>query len=78
MAQANPEYRYYKQLAGTWKTFDDACVVTLTDTVGITVSYGGASFEGYYGVNPVNPLMVPNPTGPMSMNLMGFAGMPGF
>ena len=78
MAQANPEYRYYKQLAGTWKTTDDACVVTLTDTVGINVSYGGAVFEGYYGVNPVNPLMAPNQPGPMSMNLMGFSGMPGF
>lgn len=72
MAQANPDYKYYKQLAGTWKTFDDKCVATLTDTVGITVSFEGAVLEGNYGVVAVDPSMAP--VAPM----MGFAGMPGF
>ena len=76
MQQQNPEYKYYKQLAGTWKSSDGACVVTLTDTVGITVSYGGAVLEGYYGVTPTGISMSPPSQGMMGM--MGFAGMPGF
>ena len=73
MAQANPDYKYYRQLAGTWKTFDDKCVATLTDTVGITVSFEGAVLEGNYGVVAVDPSMAP-----VAPTMMGFAGMPGF
>lgn len=73
MAQANPDYKYYKQLAGTWKTFDDKCVATLTDTVGITVSFDGAVLEGNYGVVAIDPSMAP-----VAPTMMGFAGMPGF
>ena len=77
MAQANPDYRYYKQLAGTWKDAGGKCIVTLTDTVGITVSYLGAVLEGYYGVTPVTRMTAANPQSPMGMGMMGFAGMPG-
>ena len=77
MAQANPDYRYYKQLAGTWKDAGGKCIVTLTDTVGITVSYLGAVLEGYYGVTPVTRMTAADPQSPMGMGMMGFAGMPG-
>ena len=46
MAQANPEYGYFKRLAGTWKNSDGGCVVVLTEFMGINVSYGGAVLDG--------------------------------
>ena len=71
----NPDYKYYKQLAGTWKSADGTCVVTLTETVGINMEYGGAVLDGYYGVLPTGPLMAFNPQGMMGM--MGMSGSSG-
>ena len=74
MSQANPHYKYYKQLAGIWKSNDGLCVVTLTDTVGITVSYNGAVLEDNYGIIKLDSLTETNNGGMM----MAFSGMPGF
>lgn len=73
MATQNPDYKYYKQLAGTWKSDDGTCVVTLTETVGITMEYGGAVLNGNYGVIPTDHMAAVNPQG-----FMGMMGMSGF
>ena len=73
MATQNPDYKYYKQLAGTWKSDDGTCVVTLTETVGINVEYGGAVLNGNYGVISTEHMMAVNPQG-----FMGMMGMSGF
>lgn len=73
MQIANPEYKYYKQLAGTWKSNDGACVVKLTEHVGIEVKYGGAVLTGTYGVLPTGPM-----AGYLPQGYMGYMGMSGF
>ena len=61
MLQPNSKYKYYCQLAGTWKSSDGKCVAVLTDTVCITVNYGGAVLDGHYDIiqtgllTPVHP-----------------------
>ena len=72
METQNPDYKYYRQLAGTWKSYDGACTATLTATVGITVSYGGAVLEGQYGVISTGNMMT------ISQGMTGFAGMLSF
>ena len=69
----NPDYKYYKQLAGTWKSADGKCIVTLTETVGINMEYGGAVLIGNYGVLPTGPLMASDSRGFMGMNMMDMA-----
>ena len=70
MAIQNPDYKYYKQLAGTWKNADGTCIVTLTETVGIDMEYGGAVLNDNYGVIPTGPLMKLYPQGVMEMGMM--------
>ena len=70
MAIQNPDYKYYKQLAGTWKNADGTCIVTLTETIGINMEYGGAVLNGNYGVIPTGPLMELYPQGVMEMGMM--------
>ena len=77
MQVQNPDYKYYKQLAGTWKSDDGACVLTLTETVGINVTYGGAVLDGQYGVQATGPMMGFMQPGPMGTSMMGMAGFPG-
>lgn len=74
MQVANPDYKFYRQLAGTWKNAEGTAHITLTDTVGITVSYSGTVLSGTYGVLPVTPLNWPG--GPQSspMYMMGMMG----
>ena len=72
MAQANQEYKYCRQLAGTWKSNDGECVVVLTDTVKITAIYSSAVLEGNYGVIPTGPSVDIHPQGKMGMRMPGF------
>ena len=72
MAQANPEFKYYRQLAGTWKNSDGSCVVVLTEFVGITVSYGGAVLDGNYGVTPTGPSVELHPRGAQGRSMPDF------
>ena len=74
MQVQNPDYKYYRQLAGTWKNAEGTAHITLTDTVGVTVSYCGTVLSGNYGVLPVTPLNWPG--GPQSspMYMLGMMG----
>lgn len=78
MQVQNPSYQYYKKLAGTWKNTEGTCVLTLTTTVGLTASFGGAVLDGHYDVYPVDPSNWPGMQNTGSgMPMMGMMGMMG-
>lgn len=77
MATANPDYKYYKQLAGTWKSLDGSFEAVLTDKTAITVRYGGGTLEGSYGVTATVPNMSPGLQGFLGLGMgMGMNGIP--
>ena len=77
MQVQNPDYQYYKKLAGTWKNAEGTCEIALTETVGITVSYGGAVLSGSYGVFPVDPSVWGGQPHLLPADRMGMMGMMG-
>ena len=76
MQVQNPDYKLYRQLAGTWKNAEGTTKIVLTDTSGITVTYNGTVLDGNYDVCPVAPSCWPGiqDTNALMMGAMGMMG----
>ena len=76
MQVPNPDFKFYRQLAGRWKNAEGTAEIILTETGGITVSYNGAVLSGHYGIYPVAPSYWPGMQNP-DMFMMGTVGIIG-
>ena len=58
MQVQNPQYQYYKKLAGTWLSADGSCEVKLNTTANIEIKYGEAHMTKTYFVHEGVNLMM--------------------
>ena len=66
MQVQNPQYQYYKKLAGTWLNADGSCEVKLSTTANIEIKYGEAHLSKSYFVYEA---------GAQNMGMMGIAAI---
>ena len=69
MQVQNPQYRFYKMLAGIWKSSDTSCTVTLDEYANLEITFKNARLNSSYSVIETNSLY-----GAGSMSMMGFMG----
>ncbi len=77
MQVQNPQYQYYKKLAGTWLNADGSCEVKLGTTANIEIKYGEAHMSKNYfvheGINLMMGMAVnnyqPNPGEELRINV---------
>lgn len=55
---ANPDYKYYKKLEGTWKDKKGSCVAVLNSGAGIEIRYASGKLVSSYGVMESNKLQL--------------------
>ncbi|MCR5324100.1 MAG: hypothetical protein K6E85_12605 [Lachnospiraceae bacterium] len=72
MLEMNPNYKYCKQLAGTWKDPQSTCEVILTSAAEITINYAGCQLKRGYELTYTGNMM---PIGSNNPGMMGFMGM---
>ena len=71
MQVQNPDYLFYKKLAGKWKSVDGSCTAELTSEGFIKIGYAGASLSSRFRIIQTGPEGIG-----FSPNLMmGFMGM---
>ena len=70
MQVQNPQYKFYKKLAGTWKSNDSSCIVTLNEYAHLDITYGNARLDSSYSVLETGATLMVN-----NMLLPGFMGM---
>ena len=68
MQVPNPQYKFYKMLAGTWTDSDSSCTVIPNEFANLKISYGSAKLESGYSVLETGPLST---TSANSMGLFG-------
>ena len=68
MQVPNPQYKFYKMLAGTWTNSDSSCTVIPNEFANLKISYGNAKLESSYSVLETGPLST---TATNSMGLFG-------
>ena len=47
---ANPDYKYYQKLEGTWKDVKGSCEAVLSRFAGIEIRYASGKLSSSYGV----------------------------
>ena len=55
MQVANPQYKFYKMLAGTWKNSDSSCTVVPNEFARLVISFGNAGLDTSYSVEETGP-----------------------
>ncbi|MBR3124309.1 MAG: hypothetical protein IKF42_02600 [Mogibacterium sp.] len=55
---ANPDYRFYKMLEGTWKDEKGICEAVLNSGAGIEIRYAAGKLAAAYSVMETNKLML--------------------
>ena len=50
---ANPDYKYYQKLEGTWKDAKGSCEAVLSRFAGIEIRYASGKLSSSYGVTDV-------------------------
>lgn len=63
---ANPDFRFYKMLEGTWKDANGTCEAVLTSGTGIEIQYASGKLASSYSVLDAMKLML-NQGGMMGM-----------
>ena len=63
---ANPDYKFYKKLEGTWTDEKGTCEAVLTSGCGIEICYASGKLASSYGVLDAMQLML-NQSGMMGM-----------
>ena len=71
MQVQNPDYKFYKTMAGKWKSTDGACTAELTAVGNIEIAYAGARLSCRFSFIQTGPVGI----GFFSNNAMGFMGM---
>lgn len=71
MQVQNPDYKFYKMLAGKWRSADGACGAELTTVGNIEIVYAGARLSSRFSFIQTGPMGI----GFISNNAMGFMGM---
>lgn len=68
---ANPDYKYYQKLEGTWKDVKGSCEAVLSRFAGIEIQYASGKLSSSYGVTDA---MQPGPNrGGMMIGMMAAA-----
>ena len=71
MQVQNPDYKFYKMLAGTWKSADGACTAEITTGRSIEICYDGARLRREFGFIQTGQPGI----GYVSGNVTGYMGM---
>ena len=55
---ANPDYKYYQKLEGTWKDVNGSCEAVLSRFAGIEIRYASGKLSSSYGVTDAMQLQL--------------------